>query len=152
MNNLSEGKVFTKYLVNLLLIYLLYNCCILKPKKNQVQGQLSADKLQQAIDYIQSNLAEDISLESIANELGISRYYFCRLFKKSMGISPYQYLIQSRIERAKELLLQPHISISDVALKVGFSSQSHFTKYFKKVVGITPKEFENFYSIQHHEK
>ncbi|MEO1764641.1 MAG: AraC family transcriptional regulator [Cyanobacteria bacterium J06629_18] len=112
-----------------------------KTQKNKVQGQLSADKLQQAIDYIQSNLAEEISLESIANELGISRYYFCRLFKKSMGISPYQYLIESRIERAKELLIQPDISITDVALKVGFYSQSHFTKYFKKVVGVTPKEF-----------
>ncbi|BAY81725.1 putative transcriptional regulator [Calothrix parasitica NIES-267] len=79
----------------------------------------------------------------MANELGISRYHFCRLFQKSMGISPYQYLIKCRIERAKELLLQPHTSIADVALKVGFSNQSHFSKYFKRVVGMTPKEFSS---------
>ncbi len=93
------------------------------------------------IDYIQDNLTQDISLEAIANELGISRYYFCRLFKKSTGVSPHQYVIQCRIDRAKKLLSQKHKNIADVALQVGFTNQSHFSKHFKRIVGITPKKF-----------
>ena len=73
----------------------------------------------------------------------MSRYHFCRLFSKSTGISPHQYLIKSRIERAKELLLQKHQSVADVALQVGFTSQSNFTRHFKKLVGATPRKFSS---------
>ena len=102
---------------------------------------LSPYKLRRVIDYIQAHLAKDLSLEIIATEIDMSRYYFCRLFKQSMGITPYQYLIQCRIERAKLLLLQEKLSIADVALAVGFANQSNFTKHFKRLVGLTPKKF-----------
>ncbi len=103
---------------------------------------LSSSKLQRAIDYIQAHLAEDLSLDAIATEIGMSRFYFCRLFKKSIGITPYQYLIKCRIDRAKLLLLSTtKLSIADIALQVGFSNQSNFTKHFKRLVGVTPKKF-----------
>ncbi len=137
------GKLYTESLANLFLIHLLRNYCAFAPKLRQERGGLSPRKLQQAIDYIQDNLAEDISLQAIATEVNMSRYHFCRLFKKSTGITPYQYLIESRIERAKELLLRKHQSIMDVALQVGFSNQSHFTKHFKRLVGVTPKKFSS---------
>ena len=73
----------------------------------------------------------------------MSRFYFCRLFKQSTGITLYQYLIKCRTERAKALLLQGNLSIADVALAVGFSNQSHFTKHFKRLVGVTPKKFSD---------
>ncbi|MER3588991.1 MAG: AraC family transcriptional regulator, partial [Mastigocladus sp. ERB_26_1] len=95
----------------------------------------------QVIAYIQAHLSEDISLEAIATEVGMSRYYFCRLFKQSTGISPHQYVIKCRIDRAKELLLQGQNSIADVAFEVGFTSQSHFTKHFKHLIGMTPKAY-----------
>jgi AraC family transcriptional regulator len=98
-------------------------------------------KLQQVIVYIDEHLAERLSLETIAQQIGISQFYFCHLFKQSMGVSPYQYLLQQRIERAKHLLLQTSPNIADIALAVGFSNQSHFTRQFKQVVGITPKRF-----------
>lgn len=142
-NEALGGKLYTESLANLFLIHLIRNYCVFKPQLQQDRGQLSERKLQQAVDYIQGNLAEDISLEAIATELNMSRYYFCRLFKKSTGISPYQYLIKSRIERAKKLLLQKHKSIADIALQVGFTNQSHFTKHFKRLVGVTPKKFSS---------
>ncbi|MDJ0596910.1 MAG: helix-turn-helix transcriptional regulator [Pleurocapsa sp. MO_226.B13] len=80
---------------------------------------------------------------AIATEVNMSRYHFCRLFSKSTGISPHQYLIKSRIERAKELLLQKHQSVADVALQVGFTSQSNFTRHFKRLVGATPRKFSS---------
>ncbi len=70
----------------------------------------------------------------------MSPYYFLRLFKQSMGITPHQYILQRRIEKAK-FLLQHGESIAEIAIKVGFCDQSHLTQYFKRIVGVTPKKF-----------
>lgn len=137
------GRLYSESLANLFMIHLLRQFCAFEPQFRQYQGGLSTRKLQQAVAYIQDHLAEDISLEAIATEIGMSRYYFCRLFKQSTGVSPHQYVIQCRIDRAKELLLQGQKSIADVALQVGFTSQSHFTKHFKRIVGVTPKQIFN---------
>lgn len=98
-------------------------------------------KLQRALHYVHQHLAEEISLEAIATHLNMSQFYFCRLFKQSMGITPYQYLLQQRVERAKQLLLQDESSIADVALAAGFANQSHLCVQFKRIVGVTPKQF-----------
>lgn len=102
---------------------------------------LSQYKLRQAIEYIQTHLGENLSLTAIADELGMSQYYFCRLFKQSIGLPPHQYLIQQRIERAKQLLKQPELTVTAVALECGFTNQSHFAKHFRQRTGITPKQF-----------
>lgn len=102
---------------------------------------LSKQKLRQATEYIQAHLDEDISLSEIASELGMSQYYFCHLFKRSTGISPHQYLIQQRVERAKDLLKRSQLTITAIALECGFSNQSHFAKYFRKHTGMNPKKF-----------
>ena len=104
---------------------------------------LSQYKLRQAIEYIQTHLGENLSLSAIADELGMSQYYFCRLFKQSIGLPPHQYLIQQRIERAKQLLKQPELTVTAVALECGFTNQSHFAKHFRQRTGITPKQFRN---------
>ena len=70
----------------------------------------------------------------------MSPYYFSRLFKQSTGLSPYQYIIQSRVDRAKRLLDQG-LAIADIAYSVGFASQSHLNRHFKRLVGVTPKAF-----------
>jgi AraC family transcriptional regulator len=98
-------------------------------------------RLRQAIDYINDNVDQDIKLANIAEVVGMSQYYFCHLFKQSMGIAPYQYVIQQRVERAKQLLQQTEVTISDIALECGFANQSHFTKHFRKFTGITPKAY-----------
>ncbi|BAY62796.1 putative transcriptional regulator [Calothrix brevissima NIES-22] len=102
---------------------------------------LSRQKLRQVTEYIQEHLAENLSLSEIANELGMSQYYFCHLFKRSTGISPHQYLIRQRIEQAKHLLRQPGRTITSVALDCGFANQSHFAKYFRQYTGMNPKQF-----------
>jgi AraC family transcriptional regulator len=70
----------------------------------------------------------------------ISPTYFASLFKRAMGISPHQYVIQQRVERAKLMLSKTDLAIADIALQVGFSSQSHLTQQFKRLTGITPKQ------------
>ncbi|MGH8000244.1 MAG: helix-turn-helix domain-containing protein, partial [Brasilonema sp.] len=75
-------------------------------------------------------------------------YYFCQLFKQSLGITPYQYVLQLRVERAKQLLKNQKITICDVALACGFANQSHFTKHFRKLTGMTPKAYWKHSSVQ----
>ncbi|MBW4600021.1 MAG: AraC family transcriptional regulator, partial [Calothrix sp. FI2-JRJ7] len=115
-------------------------------KKNEISnysGGLPSHQLQKSIDYMQYHLSEDISLEDIAAYVGISQYYFVRLFKQSTGYSPYQYLIKCRIERAKQLMMLRQGSITDIAVLVGFTSQSQFGRHFKRFTGMTPKQFFN---------
>ena len=71
----------------------------------------------------------------------MSRFYFCRLFKKSVGATPYQYVMQQRVEMAKRMLQQQGLSIADVAFDCGFANQSHLGRIFKKHTGTTPKKY-----------
>jgi AraC family transcriptional regulator len=102
---------------------------------------LSKQKLRQAIEYIQAHLSENLSLTEIANELGMSQYYFCHLFKRSTGTSPHQFLIRQRVEQAKRLLKQSERTVTAIALDCGFANQSHFAKYFRHYTGINPNQF-----------
>ncbi|MDJ0595352.1 MAG: AraC family transcriptional regulator [Pleurocapsa sp. MO_226.B13] len=137
----NNCRLYSETLLNSLNVHLLRNYSTSPVELKQYSGGLSPRKLQTAIDYIQANLENKIGLDDFAQITNISPYYFCRLFKKSTGITPYQYLIKCRIDRAKILLRQEKLSITDIALEVGFSNQSHFTKHFKRLVGVTPKKF-----------
>jgi AraC family transcriptional regulator len=98
-------------------------------------------KLKQALEYMNVHLSENVSLAAISDELGISQYYFCRLFKQSTGMTPHAYLIQQRVERAKQLLKHKECTMLDIALACGFANPSHFAKHFHKHTGISPKQF-----------
>ncbi len=102
---------------------------------------LPKEKLDRAIDYMQAYLNKNLSLEDMATELGMSQYYFCHLFKQSMGISPHQYLIQQRVERAKFLLRRSKKSIANIAAECGFANQSHLARYFRRHTGVSPSQF-----------
>ena len=114
------------------------------PSITSQNRSLTHTQLQQAIDYIQTYLNRDLSLAELASVIGISPTYFASLFKQAMGISPHQYIIQQRVERAKLMLLRTDLTIADIALQVGFSSQSHLTHQFKRVTGLTPKQVRPF--------
>jgi AraC family transcriptional regulator len=133
-------RLYAESMANALAVHILRRYSTQKQSIRSYTGGLPNHKLQQAIDYIQAHLAEEISLSAIASELGMSQYYFARLFKQSTGYSPYQYLIKCRIERAQELLMHTQ-HIANVALQVGFASQSQFGRHFKRLTGVTPKQF-----------
>jgi AraC family transcriptional regulator len=107
----------------------------------EYEDGLSKYKLRTVFDYINEHLCEKLTLTEIARELDMSHFYFSRLFKISTGITPHQYLIQQRIERAKQLLRQPDKTIADVAMDCGFANPSHFAKHFRKYIGVSPKQF-----------
>lgn len=116
------SRLFVDSLVTALSVHLLRHYAVRRQPLRHEPGGLSKYQLQQAIDYINDSLDQDLSLEAIAAEVGMSQYYFCRLFKQSMGLAPYQYVIQQRVERAKALLKQTKLSLSEIALQCGFAS------------------------------
>ena len=91
---------------------------------------------------VESRLHEDLSLDDLAAEVGLSRFHFSRVFRETTGFTPYAYVLQQRINRARQLLLaHPNRMIADVALECGFNSAAHFTRCFKASVGCTPSKY-----------
>lgn len=97
--------------------------------------------IQVAVNYINNNYERDISLGDIAHFVFLSPSYFTRAFKEEVGMSPINYLLKTRIERAKELLKETQMKVSDIALGVGFANQQRFNEIFKKYTGITPLHY-----------
>lgn len=100
----------------------------------------SPPALMRAREFLHDHPARNVSLEELAQIAGVSVYHLCRLFRRGMGLSPYQYHLQVRIARAKSQLLQG-IPLADVAREAGFYDQSRFGRYFKRVVGVTPGNY-----------
>jgi AraC family transcriptional regulator len=104
-------------------------------------GGLSERALKSATDYINDNLASELTLAEIASVANLSPYHFARMFKQSTGMPPHRYLIGQRLECAKGLLARTELSISGVAQACGFSHQGHLARHFRNLLGTTPGEF-----------
>jgi AraC family transcriptional regulator len=98
-----------------------------------------ARSLAHAIDYIHAHLSDDISLADIASVTHLSPYHFSRLFRQTYGISPYQYVIAQRVEKAAQLLDTTRLTVSEIALRVGFADHSHLIRHYKRLRGTTPR-------------
>jgi len=94
-----------------------------------------------AMTYMADNFSEDITLDELAEEAGMSKYHLCRSFKKAVAMSPMQFLVAMRVERAKRLIEETSLNISMIALEVGFNEISTFIAHFKKITGTTPTSF-----------
>jgi AraC-like DNA-binding protein len=103
------------------------------------------EKFNLIFDYINENYIEEISLDTIADVAGFSKFHFSRLFKQFTDMSFYDYLNQRRVKEAERLLLNPNLSITEVAMRSGFSSISTFNRVFKNFKECTPTEFKNLY-------
>ncbi len=114
-----------------------YGAAVLGPKRQY--GRLTRAKLVRAVEYVQDQLNADLTVSGIAQAVGMSPYYFARLFRESTGQSPHQYVVEARVRKAKELLTTGKFTISEAAHQVGFVDQSHLTRHFKRVFGVPPK-------------
>jgi len=110
-------------------------------------GGMAPHRLRKAIGLIDHHLAAEeegrVALQSIAKEVRMSYFHFSRAFKQSMGMTPTSYIAERRIERAKRFMQETDMPISEVALRSGFSSQSHFTTTFRRYAGVTPRSFKS---------
>jgi AraC family transcriptional regulator len=106
-------------------------------------GKLAPVKLRRATDYIDARLEEGITLTDIAGAVEMSPFHFARMFKHTTGFTPLQYVLDRKIEYSKQLLQHLETPLADIAFRLGFASQSHFTMHFRKLTGTTPKHFRD---------
>ncbi|MGF1498783.1 MAG: helix-turn-helix domain-containing protein [Elainellaceae cyanobacterium] len=136
-------RLYQDALANLLAIHLVKTYSTQTFALPNLNEGLSSRQLKIILDYIHNHLEDEISLDDLARQLNLSRYYFSRLFKKSVGCSPYQYLIRQRVKLAQKLLICQDSSIADIACQCGFSNQSSMTKHFKQQTGVTPSHYRD---------
>ena len=140
----DRNRLYAETLVNTLILHLLEHYTTTRPNLTECKsGQLPQYKLQRVIDYINAYLDCDLSLKELSNLVQMSPSYFSQLFKQTTGQTPHQYVIHCRVERTKYLLQQGNLSIAEIAKEVGFTDQSHLHRHFKRLVGITPKNYAN---------
>jgi AraC family transcriptional regulator len=137
----TNSCFYAESMTTALAAHLLRNYSTCKHILQKYEDGLPKYKLKQAVEYMNARLSENVSLAEVAAELGMSQFYFCRLFKQSMGMTPHAYLIQQRVERSKQLLKQAESTTLNIAIECGFANPSHFAKWFRRYTGISPKQF-----------
>lgn len=105
------------------------------------KAKLSPHKLRRAVEYIDENLGRQLTLAAIANAVALSPGHFAHAFREATGVAPHRYVVERRVERAKTLLRQSDLPITEIADRIGCSSHSHFSVLFSRVAGVTPRQF-----------
>src|SRR5262249_61396969 len=103
---------------------------------------LTRNQARRVLDYIECNLSSELTLSNLASISDLSLHYFARMFKRTIGMPPHRYVLERRVERAKEMLRITSASLVEISLSTGFDSQSHFASTFHRMVGATPTEFQ----------
>jgi AraC family transcriptional regulator len=139
----AEGsdRVYAESLATLLSAHLLRHYSAWQQTLPFGDSGLSKQQLRLVLDFMQSHLHEELSLDVLTAVVQLSPFYFMRRFQESTGSTPHQYLQQLRVEQAKRLLKQPSLTIADIAQQVGFHSDRQFSSVFHKQIGVTPSTY-----------
>ena len=131
------------HLIGHLYLFLDYLLQSAKSTKLVSSGRMSDYYIKEAINYMEQNFQNNISIEDIAAVCGINRSYFGKIFRNSIGRSPQEFLMNYRMVKATELLKLTSLSIADVGSAVGYENQLHFSRAFKNIYGVSPREWRN---------
>jgi len=135
------SKAYVELLAAQLAMHLLRRHSINNGSERSYRGGIPRYKLRRVIDYIRENLGADLKIAGIAHLVNMSASHFTRQFKLATGLAPHQYIMQKRIEAAKKLLSETEIPIAQIALEIGFESQSRFTTLFRQFTETTPRAY-----------
>jgi AraC family transcriptional regulator len=135
------GRLFGEQVGNAVAMLLAKQYSVIRPDVYGSGGQIPSFRLKKVFDYVEASLHQDIHLSDLASVAAMSPYYFARLFKKTTGICPHQYVIQFRIGRAKEMLRTSKMSIYQIGVCVGYGDPKHFRTLFRREVGISPSDY-----------
>ncbi len=142
---LSDGTPGTSHrvadLTRLIASFLVEKYTTAAAEKPRYRGGLPIRQLRKVEDYLNARLADEISIAALAEQVGLSPFHFCRVFKQTTGASPLQFVTRERISRAQQLMRETSRSVIEIALDVGYTNPSHFAQVFRRVVGVTPTEF-----------
>jgi AraC family transcriptional regulator len=136
------GRLYVESGCEFLAHHLIYRYSNLSPAPPRSMGGLCSRRLRLVLEYIEDTLGQPIKLRELAALAGISTRHFERAFRQSTGSSPHAYVMNRRLHMARELLInQPELPIDQIALRLGFSSSSHFSSAFRRQTGLTPTDF-----------
>jgi AraC family transcriptional regulator len=135
------SPIFLQGIAQAIAIHLARNYAEITGESQSGSPSLPGYKLRQVTDWMAQNVAEDFNLDRLAARAGLSKFYFNRLFKKALGVSPSRYHITLRMDEAKRLLRETKRSVVDVALDVGYANPSHFAQLFRRQAGLSPSDY-----------
>jgi AraC family transcriptional regulator len=137
----SPNRLYAESLANVLAVHLLRRYSASAQPVRDAIGELPKYRLRRTTEFINDNLDRDMTLAEIAAQVEMSPYHFARMFKQSTGLAPYQYVLEQRIARAKTLLAETQLPLVEIAYRLGFADQSHFTAVFRRLTATTPKAY-----------
>lgn len=135
------GKLYAQSAARLLVAHLLRHYGGSSSVRKESARGLTPQQMRRIMDFVQANLSQDLSLEALARQAGLSPYHFARLFRQTSGESPHQFVLGQRIARARQLLETRDLPVAQIALESGFADQSHFSQVFKRQLGLTPRAY-----------
>jgi AraC family transcriptional regulator len=136
------GRLYAESGCEFLAHHLIYRYSNQSPTPPRSMGGLSGRRLKLVLEYIEDTLGQPIRLRELAALAGVSARHFERAFRQSTGSSPHAYVMERRLHRARDLLInQPELPIEQITLRLGFSSSSHFSSAFRRQTGLTPTDF-----------
>jgi AraC family transcriptional regulator len=141
VNNSLNGPLYADTLTIGLTLHLLSRYAIAKPKIPHPRGKLTPFQLRRVVDLVMASLSDDVSLLAMAEQANVSPFYFTRMFRKTLGVTPHQFLLRQRIQKSLKLVEEGKLSLSQIAAEAGFYDQAHFTRAFRKLIGTTPAEY-----------
>jgi len=135
------GTLFGQSIATALAVYLAQRYSSSPLALRSYRGGMPRTRLNRVLEYIAAELQEDLSLAVLAEIAGMNLFYFSRLFKQSTGLSPHRFVLEQRFRRAQHFLRTSDMTILEVSVRTGFADQGHFTKAFRRFVGVTPTEY-----------
>ena len=132
------GAIYAEAVATQLVVHLIRNYASIKCEESRAKGGLTTVQRKRLADYVDAHLHEPLCLEQLAGAVGLGLWSFTRRFRDSFGCTPHRYLVERRLERARELLLRSAMPVKEVASVCGFADQAHMTRLFKERLNATP--------------
>jgi AraC family transcriptional regulator len=145
-SNYPSGRLYVDSLAVSVASRLIATHSSIAQRQDLQRGGLGGRRLKQTLAYIEDHLSEDLSLSIIASITGTSPSHFKTLFRESTGVPVHRYVVQRRVERAKDMLMQGKMSIAEIALATGFSHQSHLARHMRRSVGLSPRAMKRLFA------
>jgi AraC family transcriptional regulator len=139
----AESQFYVESMATALSAHLLRRHSVTKQDIHIGKQGLPQYKLREVVSYIHENLDQNLTLAQLAGVVYMSPHYFSTVFKEATGLTPCQYVTKCRIDKAKQLLIKPELTIVEICQQVGFQNQSHFTRVFRKYTNTTPKVYRD---------
>jgi AraC family transcriptional regulator len=136
-----SGRLFLDSIEQAMAVALVNGHAVRHRPVQMYKGGLGSARLRRIKELVYAKIEDDLSLDEMAQSVGLSTAHFARMFRKSTGETPHQFVLRQRVERAKAMLRAPNARVLDVAVACGFKTQQHFAQVFRDVWGVSPTEY-----------